>query len=103
MKYALITGASGGLGSLATNALVKSGFTVFATDYNINSIEENEKIIPIKMDVTDSFSIEECFNEVSKKTNHLDIIINFAGILVMNTLIEVDMNEAQRISNINLF
>lgn len=103
MKYALITGANGGLGRLAVEALVNNKYIVFATDYNIDGLEKTKNIIPIKMDVTDSFSIEKCFDEVSKITVNIDVILNFAGILTMNALIEADMNEVERIFNINVF
>lgn len=102
MKYALVTGASLDLGKLIVDSLVNNGYTVFATDSNISNIEESKKIIPIKMDVTDTFSIEECYEKVKEKTSHLDVVLNFTDILIMNSLIETDMGEVEKIFNVNV-
>lgn len=105
MKYILITGANGGLGTIACNALLNENTTIFACGLDISSYKDNtnKNLIPIKLDVTDTFSIENAFNKISKITKKLDSIINCAGIITLQTLIEVDLSEAEKIMNINLF
>ena len=102
MKYALITGAASGMGSATAIELANNGFTVFSCDINLNP-EEKENIIQIKTDVTSLTSVQNAYKEVLKVTNKLDAVINFAGIILMNSLIEIDEEEFVKIFNINLF
>ena len=48
-------------------------------------------------------SIENAYSKVCEKTSNLDAIIHFAGIIMMNSLIEISEKEFERIFNINLF
>lgn len=104
MKYVLITGANGGLGFSATKLLVERGYTVFATDINIEDLEgiKNDKLISIQMDVTSDESVKKAFDIVSNKTFELDAIINFAGTLYMDSLIEADLDKLSKILEINI-
>ena len=102
MKYALITGGASGMGRATAVELAKNGFTVFSCDINSNP-EERENIIQIKTDVTSEKSVKETFEAVSKITDRLDAVINFAGIIMMNSLIEITEEEFVKIFNVNLF
>lgn len=104
MKYVLITGANGGLGFSAVNLLLDRGYTVFASDINIDNLEEikNKNLYSIKMDVTDEESIKSAYNLVSDKTFELDAIINFAAILYMESLIEADTAKVEKLMDINV-
>ena len=102
MKYALITGGASGMGRATAVELAKNGFTVFSCDINFNP-EERENIIQIKTDVTSEKSVKETFEIVSKITDRLDAVINFAGIIMMNSLIEITEEEFVKIFNVNLF
>ena len=48
-------------------------------------------------------SVENAHKQVLKVTNKLDAVINFAGIILMNSLIEISEEEFVKIFNINLF
>ena len=48
MKYALITGAYGGMGKATTELLSQSGYTVFALDKKVEEPKKN--IIPIEVE-----------------------------------------------------
>ena len=94
MKYALFTGAAGGLGGMSARAMADSGWTVFAADINeiaLQEIGKVENIIPIKVDITNLESIEQVYEQVSEITPTLDAIINFSGIHMMASLIEGDI------------
>ena len=102
MKYALITGGASGMGRATALKLANNGFTVFSCDINVNT-EEKENIIQIKTDVTSMDSVQEAYKQVLKVTDKLDAVINFAGIIMMNSLIEISEEEFVKIFNINLF
>lgn len=104
-KIALITGATGGLGLTTSKLLADNGWTVYAADYNSKALENMQKysgIVPVFMDVSKRSSVENVFSEYSKKHKHLDAIINFAGILRVGSISEMDESELEHLFNINV-
>lgn len=106
MKYALFTGATGGLGGAGARAMAQEGWTVFAAGTNAAALEELGKvqnIIPIMINITDQDSIDSAYAEIRKITPTLDAIINFSGIHMMASLVEGDVaNDLERMLNINV-
>ena len=96
----LVTGAYGGMGRAAAMAFKVRGFRVFALDRVVGG--EEEDVIPIKVDVTDEESIKAAFELVSRMTDGLFAIVHFAGIYMLDSLIEMDSEDFERIFKINL-
>ena len=96
----LVTGAYGGMGKAAAMAFKARGFRVFALDRVVGG--EEEDVIPIKVDVTDEESIKAAFELVSRMTDGLFAIVHFAGIYMLDSLIEMDGEDFERIFKINL-
>lgn len=101
MKYVLITGAYGGMGYETLKKFVQDGYTVFALDKKIKASEE--RVIPIEVDVTDVESVKDAYKVVSGYTDKLEGIIHFAGIYMLDSLIEMDEKDFDRIFKINLY
>ena len=101
MKYVLITGAYGGMGYQTAKALAKQGFTVFALDKKVQGPEEN--VIPIETDVTDLESVKNAYEQVRAQTSELFAIMHFAGVYMLDSLIEMGEGDFERIFKINLF
>ena len=101
MKDILITGAYGGMGKAATRALRDRGFRVFALDKNTQTHEDN--IIPIKADITDNESLSDAFKTIQSYTDSLFAIIHFAGIYMLDSLVEMDEESFRKIFDINMF
>ena len=99
MKYVLITGAYGGMGYKTVKELAGNGFTVFALDKKIDEAEEN--VIPIQIDVTDVESIKNALLKVKSITDELFAIIYFAGVYMLDSLIEIAEEDFERIFKIN--
>lgn len=99
--YVLITGANGGMGRAAARKFRDMGYSVFALDRCVNS-ENEEGIIPIEADVTDEESVKRAFLKVKEYTDRLFAIIHFAGIYMLDSLVEIEKSEFDRIFNINL-
>lgn len=101
MKYILVTGAFGGMGSALTNLLASNGYVVFALDKNIG--DEADNIIPIEADVTNDDSIKNAVDKVSKITDKLCGIIHFAGMYGLDSLVEIDSGKFKRIFDVNFY
>ena len=105
MKYALFTGAAGGLGSACALEMTKHNWTVFVADINdeaLAAIGQNENIIPIKVDITNQESVDNTRAEVEKTTDSLHAVINFAGIHTMASMIEGNPDIIEKMFRINV-
>ncbi|MDR0850019.1 MAG: SDR family NAD(P)-dependent oxidoreductase [Christensenellaceae bacterium] len=104
-KYALVTGAAGGLAAAAIKELRALDFTVFALDINkdVSKIyKDDTKIVPIICDVTGKESVASAFSEIDKLTDRLDLVANFAGIIMIGSLVERSTQEFEKILNVNV-
>ena len=96
----LITGAYGGMGRATAKAMQERGFRVFALDKIVGEAEEN--LIPIEADITDESSVKGAFERISGMTDGLLAIIHFAGIYMLDSLVEMSREAFERIFQINL-
>lgn len=101
MKSVLVTGAYGGMGRATVKALVAQGCRVFALDKVVGEPEDN--VIPIKADITDSDSVAQAYKTVQMMTDSLQAIVHFAGMYMLDSLVEMEDAEFERIFRINLF
>ena len=100
MKNILITGAYGGMGRETARLFASRGVRVFALDCKVGREEEN--ILPIEADITDEGSVRGALALVRAHTDHLDAIIHFAGIYMLDSLVEMSDEAFCRILDINL-
>ena len=96
----LITGAYGGMGKATARALRDKGFRVFALDKNVGTKEDG--ILPIETDVTEEESVKKAFDLVREMTDGLYAVIHFAGIYMLDSLVEMKNADFERIFKINL-
>ena len=101
MKYILVAGAFGGMGKCAVDLFVKNGFKVFALDKNIG--EEKAEVIPIKTDITDILSVKNALDIVKSYTDNLFAIVHFAGIYMLNSLVEISESDFDKAFKVNLY
>ena len=100
MKYILITGAYGGMGRKTIDALKKQGFCVIALDKRTEAPEENA--IPLQADITDADSVKCAFEKVKTVTDELYAIVHFAGIYMLDSLVEIENESFARAFEVNL-
>ncbi len=86
-KIALVTGANKGIGFEVARQLVAKGFRVFLGARNeqagreaANKIGEAAKFL--NLDVSDPSSIRKAATEFAESVDHLDVLVNNAGIIV---------------------
>ncbi len=105
MKTALLTGGTGGLGLATARYLVEQGWQVYAADNNreaLAKLEDEQGIKPLFMDVTDRQSVGQAYQQVAEEIDRLDGIVNFAGILRIGSMAEMDEAQLQLLLNINV-
>ncbi len=102
MKYVLVTGAAGGLGSAVVNSLAEKDFFIFATDVKDVKFEaRNVKFF--QSDITSNESIEELKRKIKKHTDTLFGIVNTAGIFFLDSFVEGEEEKLRKIIEINFF
>lgn len=100
MKAVLITGAYGGMGYATAKLLRDRGYTVFALDLRVREGEEN--IIPIEADLTSEGSVRCALERVKAHTDSLDAIVHFAGIYMLDSLVEMETGAFDKIFDVNV-
>lgn len=88
MSVILITGTSSGIGYATAETLARNGHTVYATMRNpqrspqLQQLADEEKLplTILPMDVLDDQSVQNAFEIILKKEDHIDVLVNNAGI-----------------------
>ena len=99
MKNIVIT-AYGGMGREAVNRLAVMGWRVFALDKKVQIPQGN--IIPVETDVTSAESVAAAATVVRQYTERLDGVVHFAGIYMLDSLVEMEEAAFQRIFDVNV-
>lgn len=104
-KVILITGASSGIGYDAARMLLHEGHRVYGAARRVDLMEPLRSlgIEPLKMDVTDDQSMREGVEQVLQKEGRIDVLVNNAGYGYFGAVESVDMTEARRQVEVNLF
>ena len=108
-RVAIVTGAAGQLGYQLSAALLEAGANVVLADRvtipekklkNLGNI--GPKVMVVKVDVTDKNSIENMVKKVISKFGKIDILVNNAGTAVFTPFEERNLNEFEKVLNVNL-
>ena len=100
MQYVLVTGAYGGMGRKTVELLNAQGFCVFALDRAVGDPEPG--VIPLKADLTDEASVQAALDQVRAVTDSLFAIVHFAGIYLLDSLVEIDSAQFRQAFQVNL-
>ena len=109
-RFALVTGAAGGLGREVARQLVELGITVIVTARRPEAAAETAAQIRatalrVGLDVADPDSVTTAAHELGADPGRLDILINNAAAYVdwSETVTGADLNDARRVLETNLF
>lgn len=112
MKTAVITGASGGIGSATALAFAKDGYNV-VLQYNNSQDkalalakkienETNSTALPVKADVSSSQEVTFLFDEVENRFGNVDVLVNNAGIAQQKLFTDITDEDWRRMTGTNL-
>ncbi len=104
MKYALVTGASDGLGKDMSYILSDMGYNIIAVSRNKEKMEENFKnkknFIIIDMDLS---SQKNCYNLYNKvKDKNIEILINNAGYGIFGEFLNTNLDDELNMIDLNI-
>jgi NAD(P)-dependent dehydrogenase (short-subunit alcohol dehydrogenase family) len=106
MKTALVTGANKGIGYEVARQLAGKGFHVFIGARNRNAgrkavdevAKKDGKATFLEIDVADNASVTAAAREFARAADHLDVLVNNAGIIVDgdNAIIEISDEQLRK-------
>ena len=107
-KFALVTGAAGGIGKSIADTLSANGARVAYVDINPavkQSAASSPNAFAVEMDISNESSVETAMAEVLKEFGRLDILVNNAGVNTAKHRVNIDqfpLEEWERIVKIDL-
>ena len=110
-KTALVTGASSGIGKRVTLAFVQAGAQVAIAARRLEALEEVTREIadtgvgtalPISCDVTQPDQAAAMVDRVTAELGGIDIAVCNAGIVSLNGLLDMPLEEFQNVQNTNV-
>lgn len=99
----LITGASGGFGSVLAETLVAKGMTVYGTMRSPELRAASDSFPMLALDATDPASVEKCVNEVLEREGRIDVLINCVNQMFIGSVEEETVEEVRDLYDTNVF
>jgi 2-deoxy-D-gluconate 3-dehydrogenase len=107
---AVITGAGGGIGSAGAVALAKAGADIALVGRNRTKLEETanavkgagRKVLIVEADITDEKSVKALAAKVTDAFGGADILFNNAGTTAGKPIVDLPLEEWQRVIDTNL-
>ena len=99
-KAILISGSSGGIGSAIVNKFLSEGYVVFGLDIK-EPKDKHENLHFISTNLRKEEDVLKAFEEVKESGYRLTTIISAAGIVDLNSLIEMSEEDFIKILDIN--
>ena len=104
-KIILLTGASSGIGYQTAESLAKEGHIVYGAARRTEKMETLKQfgVKPIYLDVTDEENIKSAIDTIIRNEGRINVLINNAGYGSFSAVEDVEINEARRQFEVNLF
>ncbi|MCG8673244.1 MAG: SDR family oxidoreductase [Pseudomonadales bacterium] len=106
MKYALITGAAGGIGAEVARRLSQLGYGLLLVDINEAALAELETQLPnaeaIVADMNDADSVKALCSRILNGKPQLEVAFVNAGIVVPGNVLDLEPEQIDAQLNINL-
>lgn len=104
-KVILITGASSGIGKVTALQLIKEGHIVYGAARRLNNMNDllNAGGKSLQLDITDPKQIQLVVSQVIEEQGKIDVLFNNAGYAVYGALENVELEDAKRQFEVNIF
>lgn len=101
----LVTGASSGIGEATARLLADQGYTVYGAARREDRLSRmaGDGVRPVQLDVTDDASMQAAVAKVLEEEHRIDVLINNAGYGSYGPVEQVDIAEARRQFDVNVF
>ena len=106
MTNTLITGAAKGLGLAAARQLAAAGHNVYVAARDLDRARAVAASIggrPVRLDVTSDDSVAAAVAAVAAEANHLDVLVNNAGITTPTPPADVTADDLEHVYATNVF
>jgi len=108
-KVALITGAARGIGLAAAKRFLAEGWQVALLDVlgdevraTVKALNRDEDALAVEADVSDAASVTEAVRQAHQRFGRIDALVNNAGIAIFKPMLDVTLEEWQRVLAVNL-
>jgi NAD(P)-dependent dehydrogenase (short-subunit alcohol dehydrogenase family) len=108
-KVALVTGAARGIGLAAATRFAEDGWQVAMLDIlgdtlraSAKALDRTEAILALEADVSDPAAVQAAVEQARQKFGRIDALVNNAGIAVFKPMLDVTLEEWQRVMAVNL-
>lgn len=105
MKSIVITGTSRGIGQAIARELLAQGHLVFGISRSLpsNDLFTFKNYHYIQLDMTSPTAAKEVYDKVIAITDRIDSFVNNAGLLQIQRIENIDMNEMKSLMDVNLY
>ena len=103
-KLAVITGASSGIGAAIAKTLSKAGHPVLLLARRIEPMQKLSlpNALCMSADVTDLSAVEQAITQAESQFGKADLLVNCAGIMLLDQPYEQDYEEWNRMIDVNI-
>ncbi len=108
-KVALITGAARGIGLAAAKRFLQDGWRVALLDVlgetlrdAVKGLNRDGDTLALEADVSDAASVKDAVRQAHARFGRIDALVNNAGIAIFKPMLDVTLEEWQRVLSVNL-
>jgi len=108
-KVALITGAARGIGLAAAKRFLAEGWLVALLDVlgdtlrdAVKGLNRDDDALALEADVSDAASVSVAVRQAHQRFGRIDALVNNAGIAIFKPMLDVTLEEWQRVLSVNL-
>ena len=111
-KYALVTGASSGIGWHLSKELAAKGYSLVAVSNQAEQLLDLKtelegnypiRVITIDCDLAQSDAAEHIFDFCQKEALFIEVLVNNAGFLIYGEVFNVDLNRTKNILQLHMY
>ena len=110
-KYAFVTGSSRGIGRAIALRLAAEGYHIFLNcARSFDALEETRQEIEkigtctlVPGDIGNPDTVRKIFHTIAETCDHLDVLVNNAGISQKVTVADITLDDIKRIFSVNMF